>query len=1737
MKLSVFLKGFPFKKALVAVLLTLLLVQEISLRADPFLHSFKRLVLSDQFFSEGACFADIDGDGSRDVISGPYWYAGPGFRQRHAYAPAATLDIRGYSEFFFSFAYDFNSDGLVDILAVAMPGRVAHWYENSGRKDGHWKRHAAIDDVGNESPAFVDLTGDGRPELVCCRGGAFGYAGPTVEKPRAAWRFTPITPARGYGGFTHGLGVGDVDGDGRLDLLETNGWWRQGEEPGELFEFHPVRFARSGGAQMFAYDFDGDGDNDVLSVQNAHGYGLSWFEQLVGPDGERSFRESPIITSRPADSPYGLSISQMHAVALVDIDGDEVLDIVTGKRFWAHAGGDTGSQQLPVLYWFKTIRSPSGVSFEPWLVDDRSGVGTQLVVGDVSGNGLSDIVVGSKMGTYLMLNEAREVTAEQYHQARPKRRREMAHTPGTHLFSNHVRPTHPKTPAEELASFTFPEGFHVQLFASEPQINKPLNLAFDTRGRLWVSNTLEYPHPVGLEKKGRDTIRVLEDTDSDGRADKVTTFADGLNIPMGLYPYGDGVVCFSVPNIWYLRDTDGDGRADLRQKLYGPLGYERDTHGMCNSFTRGLDGWLYACHGFSNITEVAGTDGHRIRLHSGNVFRMRLDGSRVERFSNGQVNPFGLAFDRFGDFFSADCHTKPLSLLIQDGYHESFGAPHDGLGFVPAIMNHNHGSTAICGVVLGSSTAFGSLYSDSAFGGNVTTCRINRNTLVRNGSSLRAREEPDFLVSGDPWFRPVYLQAGPDGALYVADFYNKIIGHYEVPLTHPGRDRHRGRIWKISYRGSDLRRDVRAAASGYGAGGNLGQLPIKKLLGELSSRQLARRTLALDELERRPVMEAVRELRARLPGEGGLWRAYAYRALGRFGALEEADLAAATVHPEAIVRVHAQRLLAETLIAGDKPAGWILDGFKDKEPMVRRAAVQAAASRPAQRLLHPLLALYQSTSRVDVHLLHSIRIALRNHLRNDEWFRGLMARELSVQESNLLISICLALKNRGAGEYILSRLDRLASLPPDQIGEYLRFASRYVAGESMSRVVSFSQEKFRHDRSLQGELLEFIRQGLQERGAAVPQSVRNWALALAQGYLETSVAVLPRQSRLVAWDYIPHPSASRQENPWRFSTRENFRILPESTASAAGGRLDWSYERHPGMSRRQNPWRFSTRRGAGDGRQSILLVSSFPAGEQSTGIFRSASFKLPKSFGFWAAGHDAPPGRPLAGKNFIRLRDGGSGKVLRQASPPGHDIAQRIEWDTAGEAGRSVFVELVDGNAAEAFAWLAVGDFDIDDLNPSWEPVLSSYPAGEQKVGTYRSGVFVLPPKFGFWIAGHDQDPDEPLGGKNFIRLRDALSHGVIRQAPPPRSDNLQHIEWDTSDEAGRGVYIELVDGNTDAAFAWLAVGGFSVAGLSPSRAFGVVRKGAELVGAWGLSELRPILVSLLKNKALGYRLRGELAAELARFRPDARLSTLALVPTLPFAAESSKEEALKLIVEGKVSQARAVLEPVMKGASALGQQRLARELSTEPAGAELLLSLVEAGRAGVGLLAVPGIAQNLSAVTSDSQKKLVAKLLVDLPPGSERLEKLIEKRKQDYVSETGRRVPGLELFKKACSPCHRVGKAGRDFAPNLDGVGNRGLDRLLEDILDPNRNVDVAFRSTTIVTRKGQVHTGLLRPADGQRLVLVDYQGREIAVALADVARRQPSKLSPMPANFSETLSVDQLRDLLSYLLSLRSS
>ena len=365
-----------------------------------------------------------------------------------------------------------------------------------------------------------------------------------------------------------------------------------------------------------------------------------------------------------------------------------------------------------------------------------------------------------------------------------------------------VASTGPRTPEEERVGLHVPPGFEVQLVASDPGYSQ----AAEHRVRRSRPTLGHRDDRISLSREaGNEAARRRENPRrlrARRQARKITTFADGLNIPIGLLPMPGGreALIHSIPSVDRFIDRDGDGKADMREVAYKTFG-SRDTHGMTNAFTWGFDGWIYACHGYSNTSAIRGKDGQIITLISGNIYRFRADGSHAEQFTHGQVNPFGLCFDPMGDLYSADCHSKPVYMLLRNASYPTFGKPTDGLGLGPEMVSHDHGSTAISGVVYYAAEQFPEPWRGTVFIGNVVTNRINHDTIEWHGSTPRGVLQPDFLKSDDPWFRPVDLKLGPDGALYVADFYNKIIGHYEVPLDHPGRDRERGRIWRIVYKG------------------------------------------------------------------------------------------------------------------------------------------------------------------------------------------------------------------------------------------------------------------------------------------------------------------------------------------------------------------------------------------------------------------------------------------------------------------------------------------------------------------------------------------------------------------------------------------------------------------------------------------------------------------------------------------------------------------------------------------------------------------------------------------------------------------------------------------------------------------------------------------------------------------------------------------------------------------------
>ncbi len=427
-------------------------------QADEFvIREFEKQQLTPVYWSEGASYGDFNQDGHMDVVSGPHIWLGPDFEHRYEYyPPQAPTKVspyaRGYysNDNFFSFVYDINGDGWPDVLTAGLPNTPAYWYQNPGKsfsgpgpeRPEHWERHFVTNAVKNEAPDFKDLTGDGVPELLMAYDEHYGYVSPNPVSPKLPWIFHPIsTHDEVVHHYTHGMGIGDVDGDGRKDYLTGDGWMRQ---PASLegdpdWEFHRFPFidragshmwgslevagSLVGGGNMYVYDVNGDGLNDVITSLDAHGWGLSWFEQIRNGD-EITFQEHVILSKQEenTDNPYGVQFSQLHAVELVDIDGDGLKDILTGKTYRAHDFNDAGSRQDPVIYYFRLTRQEDGqVEYIPHLIDDEAGIGRQLVSGDINGDGLVDFVVGNKKGAFLFTQKVRNVDQEEWEKAQPVR--------------------------------------------------------------------------------------------------------------------------------------------------------------------------------------------------------------------------------------------------------------------------------------------------------------------------------------------------------------------------------------------------------------------------------------------------------------------------------------------------------------------------------------------------------------------------------------------------------------------------------------------------------------------------------------------------------------------------------------------------------------------------------------------------------------------------------------------------------------------------------------------------------------------------------------------------------------------------------------------------------------------------------------------------------------------------------------------------------------------------------------------------------------------------------------------------------------------------------------------------------------------------------------------------------------------------------------------------------------------
>jgi putative membrane-bound dehydrogenase-like protein len=362
------------------------------------------------------------------------------------------------------------------------------------------------------------------------------------------------------------------------------------------------------------------------------------------------------------------------------------------------------------------------------------------------------------------------------------------------------------SPAQAQASFTAPPGFQVRLFAAEPDVINPVAMTWDERGRLWVLELYEYPLGAAPGTKPRDRIKILEDTDNDGRADKVTVFADGLNLATGLALGNGGVYVGQAPDFLFLQDTNHDDVADTRTVLLTGFGLD-DRHELLNGFTWGPDGWLYMTHGVFTHSKVkipeASAPGVEVTAA---VARYQPYTKKFEVFADGTSNPWGVDFDRYGNAFVSACvidhlfHMAPGGIYVRQG-----GTPANPHSYelLPSIVDHKHHMAAYCGICIYQGDQFPEEYRGHVVMGNIHQNAINHDRLTPNGSSFKATAEKDFLTTTDGWFRPVSEQVGPDGALWVADWYDKYPCYQNAQADPEGVDRERGRIWRVVYTGTN----------------------------------------------------------------------------------------------------------------------------------------------------------------------------------------------------------------------------------------------------------------------------------------------------------------------------------------------------------------------------------------------------------------------------------------------------------------------------------------------------------------------------------------------------------------------------------------------------------------------------------------------------------------------------------------------------------------------------------------------------------------------------------------------------------------------------------------------------------------------------------------------------------------------------------------------------------------------
>lgn len=700
------------------------------------------------------------------------------------------------------------------------------------------------------------------------------------------------------------------------------------------------------------------------------------------------------------------------------------------------------------------------------------------------------------------------------------------------------------TPQQSMSLMQVPVDFKLQLFASEPDIVNPIYMNWDERGRLWVIETVDYPNEIKDDDRGDDRIKILEDTDGDGKADKFTVFADKLNIPTSFVFTNGGILVSQAPSFVFLKDTDGDDKADVRQNVLPGWG-KRDTHAQASNLRYGFDNRIWGVVGYSGYYN--GRKGKDSLAFGNGVYRFTTDTKNLEFLSTTSNNTWGLGFsEEFDVFLSTANNTHSAFLGMPKRYFDKAGINESGVEKIDAhygmhVATKNlrqvdvHGGfTAAAGHSLYTARNFPKEYWNRiAFVTEPTGRLIHRVVLQQNGSGFK--EEGDgwnMLTSADEWAGPIQAEVGPDGALWVTDWYDFIIQHNPTPSVtssglnaengkgnayiNPLRDHNRGRIYRIAYKNNDQKNTLQ-----------LNRNDVAGLVKALSNNNMFWRMTAqrlLVEKGDPSILPALYQLvqNRELDGAGlnapaihALWTLHGLKALD--GTNKEALEVAlkALQHPSAGVRRAAIQVLPKTAATFQalKRAG----AFTDKDLRVRLAAVQATTDmKPSAEMGQVLLAMAEKEENVnDTWLKHALTIASK---LNQESFKAAF-RKKGLNENPSLLEASLAQR--------LAFGARLNSLPLRRSFGRPQPGSEELNPEVANRELLISGDIEKSMRNAPGTLAGT---------AALPYS----GMVVAQGNKENGYGVYLQDDKLyfrINMNGKAYQIASPQAMPAKFSFR------------------------------------------------------------------------------------------------------------------------------------------------------------------------------------------------------------------------------------------------------------------------------------------------------------------------------------------------------------------------------------------------------------------------------------------------------------------------------------------------------------------------------------------------------------------------------------------------------------------------